>query len=153
MAEALKRCSLPDEILVEDVGTGIRERLFDYILSPSICPEALVVIDAVKVEGYGPGQIVQFTPSQIPPIKVSEFSLHQFPTVNLLAELEKELGVRVEIIGIQVDHLPDEICLGLSRHVAEKVNEVCDKIVRLCVSMIKDEKISADRTAYPLSFH
>ncbi len=151
VASALKRRSLPHGVLVEDVGTGIRDRLFDYILSPALCPKALVVIDAVRVEGYKPGQILKFRPSEIPPVKVSEFSLHQFPTVNLLAELEKELDVRVEIIGVQVNHLPDRICLGLSRHVAEKVKEVCDMVVRLCASMIEDEKIFTDRASCPIS--
>ncbi len=129
--ESLKRRCLPDSVLIEDVGTGVRERLFDYLLEPAIRPELIIIVDAVDFGGLSPGAVFELKPADIPARKVHDFSLHQFPTVNMLAELEKDSGIEVKILAVQVECIPDHVRPGLSDPVAGAVERVCEIITRL----------------------
>ena len=54
---------------------------------------------------------------------MSEFSLHQSPTTNLLRELRDLNKVDVKIIACQVEHIPEEITSDLSRPVEAAVSK------------------------------
>ena len=80
---------LPDEVLALDVGTSIRDILFDLILIEKK-PERLIIVDAVDYPQRRPGEVFEIPVAGIPKQKVSDFCLHQFPTVNLLQELQEQ---------------------------------------------------------------
>jgi coenzyme F420 hydrogenase subunit delta len=42
------------------------------------------------------------------------FSLHQFPTVNLLAALKEQAKIEIIVLAAQIEIIPDEIRPGLS---------------------------------------
>ncbi len=65
----------------------------------------------------------------IPEKKISDFSLHQFPTVNMLAELQETSGLQVKIIVAQTTALPEEVRPGLSEPVQRAVALACEKII------------------------
>ena len=88
---------LPDDVLALDVGTSIRDILFDLILSDKK-PQQLIIIDAVGYPDRQPGEVFEIPVEGIPETKVSDFSLHQFPTVNMLQELKEHSGIKVKII-------------------------------------------------------
>jgi coenzyme F420 hydrogenase subunit delta len=117
-----------DNICIMDVGTGIREILFDLVLS-EIRPERIIIIDAVDM-GRKPGEVFEVSVSDMPRNKVDDFSLHQLPTSNLLRELQDEAGVEVKIIAVQVEKIPDTVSLGLSPVVAQAVPLACRIIAR-----------------------
>ncbi len=123
--------TLPDFVRLVDAGTGLREYLFDYLLLQEGRPERIIILDAVDVEGRSPGEVFVLDPSQIPTRKIHDFSLHQFPTVNLLAEIEEFTAIKVVVVAVQVEHIPDEIDPGLSQKVKDSVPLACEKIIDL----------------------
>ncbi len=68
-------------------------------------------------------------PWSIPEKKVSDFSLHQFPTVNMLAELKETSDLQVKIIVAQTAALPEEVRPGLSDAVQQAVPLACELIM------------------------
>jgi coenzyme F420 hydrogenase subunit delta len=58
--------------------------------------------------------------------KVNDFSVHHFPSLNLLKELSETAGVEVRVLTVQVDCLPEEIQPGLSPAVAAAIPLACD---------------------------
>ncbi len=120
--------NMPDEILLEDVGTGIREYLFDFILASETAPEHLIVLDAVDFENRLPGEVFTITPDTIPAKKIHDFSLHQFPTVNLLQELAEHIGIDVHIVAAQIEFIPNEINPGLSSTMEKAVKKASNAV-------------------------
>ncbi len=119
---------LPDDVLALDVGTSIRDILFDLILSDKK-PQQLIIVDAVGYPDRQPGEVFEIPVEGIPETKVSDFSLHQFPTVNMLQELKEHSGIKVKIIVGQTEPLPEEVRPGLSAAMQEAVAAACEKIV------------------------
>ncbi len=125
----------PEHVLLEDVGTGVREYLFDFILAPDIAPKHLIILDAVDFQGRKPGEVFAITPDTIPANKIHDFSLHQFPTVNLLRELSEHTGIVIHIIAAQVEHIPDKIAPGLTPSMKNAVKEASAKVKKLLSSI------------------
>lgn len=127
--ERLQRAALPETVEAIDVGTSIREHLLDYLLDPRLRPQRLVVVDAAYREGVEPGMLFHCRPGDLSPCKTHDFSLHQFPTVNLLAELEAETGTQVELLLAQAATLPEAIAPGLSPAMDRAVARACELIL------------------------
>ncbi len=121
---------LPGDLLVQDVGTGIREILFDLALSEKK-PQKLIIVDAVDYPDRTPGEVFEISVDGIPAKKTSDFSLHQFPTVNILKELQEETDIAIHIIVAQVAHLPEEVQPGLSAEITRALPEVCNRLISL----------------------
>jgi coenzyme F420 hydrogenase subunit delta len=123
-----EKYQLPDDVLALDVGTSIRDILFDLILSDKK-PQQLIIVDAVGYPDRQPGEVFEIPVEGIPETKVSDFSLHQFPTVNMLQELKEHSGIKVKIIVGQTEPLPEEVRPGLSAAMQGAVRLACEKIV------------------------
>jgi coenzyme F420 hydrogenase subunit delta len=124
-------CILPDTVTAIDAGTGIREYLFDYLLAPESRPERVIVLDAVDLPDRKPGEVFQLDISSIPSKKIHDFSLHQFPSINLLAELQEHTGMRVDVLAAQVGSIPSEISPGLSSAMTAAIKPACEKILQI----------------------
>jgi len=109
-----------------DVGTGARKVLFNLVLSERT-PSLVIVVDAVD-RGRSPGDLFWIDIGEVPAEKADDFSLHQAPTSNLLAELRDERGVTVEILACQPAHTPREVEHGLSSKVSAAVGKACEMI-------------------------
>jgi coenzyme F420 hydrogenase subunit delta len=129
--EQLHQSDLPESVRAIDAGTAIREYLLDYLMLPALRPAMLIVVDAWSAEGDAPGQVRQCVPADLPVQKTHDFSLHQFPTVNLLAELEKETGIEVVLIIAQTANIPDRIEPELSPVMRTAVDAACARILRI----------------------
>ena len=132
------RYALPDTIQGIDAGTGVREYLFDYLLMEEGRPERIIIVDAVDFVGRLPGEVFEIRPEQIPAKKIHDFSLHQFPTVNLLQELSLHTGIEVLILAAQIKHIPNEIAPGLSSEMEMAVTETCEKISQILSITVKE---------------
>ncbi len=137
ISEMKKKYIFPRNVTLEDVGTGIREYLFDYLLAPDLTPDLVIILDAVDFQGRRPGEVFVMSPDSIPSQKIHDFSLHQFPTVNLLKELSEFTGATVRIIAAQIEYIPNEIRPGLSKamqravkHAGEKVRSLIKEITQ-----------------------
>lgn len=123
--------TLPGNVQAVDAGTGVREHLFDYLLSEEGRPRTVVILDAVDFSGRKPGEVFRISPADIPAKKIHDFSLHQFPTVNLLLELQQHTGIRVIILAAQVEYIPEEIAPGLSPAMSAAVSTACEEVFRI----------------------
>ncbi len=118
--------SIPENICLLDVGTGIRKILFTISLSEPR-PKEIVVIDAVD-KGRKPGEIFDISIDEIPLEKIDDFSIHQVPSSNLLKELQDLCSVRVRIMACQVKTIPETMQSGLSEPVKKAVPLMAQKI-------------------------
>lgn len=143
VVDALNSCyTLPPTIQAVDVGTCVREYLFDYLLLEDGRPDIIIIVDAVDFPDRRPGEVFQIRPGQIPAKKIHDFSLHQFPTVNLLQELEQHTGIKVVILAAQIDFIPEEIAPGLSQAMTEAVSPACAEIVKILSGLVRGRSFS-----------
>lgn len=126
----LEEIGLPQAVQATDVGTSIREQLIDYLMAPQLRPQVLVVVDAAYRDGIPAGSVWCCRPQELPACKAHDFSLHQFPTVNLLAELEAEAGMQVALVLAQATTLPQAIAPGLSPAMMQAVEQACTLILQ-----------------------
>jgi coenzyme F420 hydrogenase subunit delta len=105
--------NLPGDVLAMDVGTSIRDILFDLALSEKK-PAKLIIVDAVEYPDRTPGEVFEIPVEGIPEKKTADFSLHQFPTVNILQELKDQTAIEVRVIVGQAEKIPEEVGPGLS---------------------------------------
>lgn len=115
---------VPADACVLDAGTGVRKLLFTLCLS-SVRPERLLIVDAFDA-GRQPGELFEIDPSEIPFIKMDDFSMHQLPTSNLLRELQT--GVEVRVLACQTAPLPQQVNPGLSEAVQLAVPRATERI-------------------------
>jgi len=135
---------LPASATAIDAMTGIREYLFDYLLSEEGRPEQIIILDAVDFPEHTAGDVFLIDSSSIPAKKIHDFSLHQFPTVNLLHELEEHTGIDVTIIAAQIEYIPAEIEPGLSQPMTTAVSKACEMIMQMLSETSPEEVILDD---------
>lgn len=121
-------CSLPDSVAAIDCGTSIRDILFDVLLSARK-PRKMIIVDVTDSPGLAPGDVREIDIDQIRPEKIGDFSLHQFPTTNMLKEIKQETLVDVRVFVAQVASLPSEVKPGLSEPVAAAIAPMCARIL------------------------
>ena len=119
--------ALPEEVLALDVGTGIRDLLFNLAFSDHK-PRLLIIVDAVEYPDRQPGEIFEIEVDGIPLKKTADFSLHQFPTVNFLKELKDHTQIEIKILVAQTKEVPEEVKPGLSPAVEQAVPQVCARL-------------------------
>jgi coenzyme F420 hydrogenase subunit delta len=106
---------LPEGTCLIDAGTGAARLLFDVLLSPQR-PARLLLLDAVDLPGRSPGELFWLSPNDLPGNKRDDFSLHQLPGADLLAELTRA-GCQVAVLACQVKSIPAEMSEVLSPEV------------------------------------
>jgi len=126
--------TLPDCVLVMDAGTGIRDLVFDLLLMDTP-PELVMIIDAITVPDRRHGEVFTIDVAKVPKKKLADFSLHQCPSSNLLAQLAQR-GTKVEIIAMNTEFIPDEICPGLCPAAKKAVKEAAQLIIEKLKSRI-----------------
>ncbi|MGQ9921548.1 MAG: hydrogenase maturation protease [Desulfobacca sp.] len=126
--ELLAQHRFPPAVRVEDVGTSIRDLLFDLLLAPHR-PQKILIIDAARQPGRQPGELFELAVDQIAAEKVNDFSVHHFPSLNLLQELAASGGVEVRLLTVQIEQIPEEIQPGLSPAVAAAIPAACQWVL------------------------
>ena len=119
---------VPDDVLALDVGTSVRDILFDLVLSDKK-PKKIFIIDAVEYPNRKPGEVFEIPVEGIPDKKISDFSLHQFPTVNMLQELQEHSPIDIKIIVAQIELIPEEVTPGLTPTMANAVEATCHRLL------------------------
>jgi len=124
--ELQKNYNLPEDIVVINAGSSVRNILFDITLSERR-PRKIIIVDAVDA-GKTPGEIFELPIDEIPEKKIDDFSMHQLPTSNLLKELKDFCKVDVIIIACQVENIPEEVTTSISKKITDAIPEVCKRI-------------------------
>lgn len=115
---------LPHAAGAFDVGTSISDILFDFLLSP-VRPSHLFIVDAVSAPNRNPGELFEMEIQDLPAAKSVDFSLHQFPSVNLLQELRDFAGIQVRVLAVQAARIPEAVQPGLSPEVRAAIPGAC----------------------------
>ena len=132
-AVARRLCEMadaPQGLCAMDVGTSVRQVLFDVLLGP-MRPRRIVVVDAVDL-GREPGEVWSIEASELPEVKLDDFSMHQLPTSNLLRELSELAGVEVTCVVGQVSAFPDEVQPAMSAPMRRAVGQAAEMVLRMC---------------------
>ena len=131
VAEHLEREGLiPSHVSVINAGTGVREVLFDLVISDRR-PKKVIVIDAVDKK-RSPGEVFRIDVGEVPTHKVDDFSLHHLPSTNLLKELNDLCNVEVIIIVGQIESIPEMVRPGLSDALRKSVALAAQEVLRAC---------------------
>jgi coenzyme F420 hydrogenase subunit delta len=125
-----QRFNLPDYAHAEDVGTAIRGVLFDITLLDKR-PEHIIVLDAVDKPGRTPGEVFEIAVDDIPEEKIVDYSVHQYPTTNMLKGIQDQCGVKVTIVVGQVGSKLEEVRPGLSKPMRAAVVKAAEKVAEL----------------------
>jgi coenzyme F420 hydrogenase subunit delta len=121
---------LPDFSHAEDVGTSVRDILFNITLLEKH-PEHIVILDATDRPGHKGGEVFEISVDEIPEKKIVDYSFHQFPTTNMLKEIQELRGIKVTIIVAQVAEKLEEVGPGLSKPMRAAVAEAAQKVADL----------------------
>ncbi|TGE31106.1 hydrogenase maturation protease [Desulfosporosinus sp. Sb-LF] len=128
--ECLKaKYQLPDGVEVIDAGTSAGDLLLDALLGER-GPKQVILIDAIDL-GLKPGTVKEIDLEEIPLNKRDDFSVHQFPSLDILKKLRDSKSVDVRFLGCQVESIPEEICQGLSDSVAHAVLITAEAVVSM----------------------
>ena len=96
----------------------------------------VIIIDAVRGGGGGPGSVYRFTDKELPPAHLFMMSLHDLNLVDTLSlgrQIQPELMPdHIVIIGIEVERV-EGICMELS----PKVQAAADKVIRIVFEEIE----------------
>lgn len=120
--------TVPDDVCVLDVGTSVREILFDTILSEKK-PSKIVIVDAMDCSRE-PGELFILDLDGIPEVKLDDFSMHQIPTSNLLRELRDLCGIEVVVLACQVATKCEMVNPGLSSPVEAAVKPAAELLAK-----------------------
>jgi len=123
---------LPEDVYVLDAGTGVKDILLSVALS-EVRPERIILVDSLNLGGK-PGTIAEISIEDLPAEVSGNYSLHNFPTRKLLAELRDVHGVGVNIITCQVGGNTQNIEIGLSKPVERAVPRVAKMILEKLAS-------------------
>ena len=121
-----EHCRAQPDVAVLDVGTGVREILFNIILAEKK-PARIVIVDALDC-GREPGDVFSVSIEEIPEKKTHDFSVHLMPTLNMLKELRDLCHVEVVILAAQPESIPEMVYSGLSLKMEAAVSKVADYI-------------------------
>jgi|GEM_PF-77973 coenzyme F420 hydrogenase subunit delta len=123
---------LPSDVAYLDVGTAVRDILFDMLLSRKY-PRQIIIVDAMALKDASPGEIREIGLDEIQPAKIVDYSLHQFPTTNMLKELRQHTDIDVRILVVNPADIPSEVHPGLSASVQAAVRPMCQWIMDILV--------------------
>lgn len=117
-----------------DAGTSVRDLLFDLLVLGTKL-KTIIIIDAVDHERRSPGDIFEMDMDQISENKIADYSLHQFPSSNMLKDLEAFSQIEVHFFAVQIETIPDCIKPGLSKPVEKSVTKMCHLILQRITEM------------------
>ena len=127
----LKNCDIPEDVYVMDVGIGSGDILFNVALSQTK-PEKIIILDAVDMKKK-PGEVFQLSVDELPTSKLSDFSMHFFPSANLLREMRDQMKIDIIIVACQAERMPDSVSTGLS----DSVKQALPKAVELALKLAR----------------
>ena len=121
--------SLPEGVLAVDIGTGIKDFLFDLIMAP-VKPGKIFILDAISQPDRNAGELFEIRLERFREGKAGDRLFHQFPSLDQLQQLGSLTGVDIRIVVVQTKEVPDSVRPGLSPEVKEAVPRACDWLIK-----------------------
>jgi coenzyme F420 hydrogenase subunit delta len=120
--------TLPRDTACLDVGAAVNEFLLD-ILFLRQKPSQIIIIDAMEIPGAGIGEIKEIRIRNNQPVKLCDFSLHQFSTVNMLKTIRSHSAIDVRMLVVNSGEIPSQVKPGLTPEVESAVPLMCERIL------------------------
>jgi coenzyme F420 hydrogenase subunit delta len=120
---------IPETVSVLDMGTGIREILFDLLLAPTK-PKRLFILDTITGSGKKAGNFFEIDPAEVEGEKMKGSPYHRFPSLGQLYALEALIGIDIRVIAVQAKEIPEMVRPGLSPEVQAAIPQVCDWLIQ-----------------------
>jgi len=131
VAEYLENaCRIPGHVSVINAGTGVREMLFDLVISEQR-PKKIIVIDAIDANRV-PGEVFKIPLEEMPEHKTDDFSIHHMPTTNMLKELRDFCNVEVIVIVAQIESVPEGVKPGLTKSLTDAITVAAEEVLSFC---------------------
>ena len=121
--------SLPETVLALDLGTGIKEFLFDLIMAP-VKPARIIILDAISQSDRKAGELFEIQLERFREGKGGDRLFHQFPSLDQLQQLGSLTGVDIRVLAVQTKEVPDTVRPGLSPEVQEAVPRACAWLIQ-----------------------
>ncbi len=121
--------TLPETVLAQDIGTGLRDFLFDLMIAPTK-PKRIFILDAICLPDRKAGELFEIDLEQLSAGKPHGGFFHQFPTLGQLQELKGLTGVEFRILAVQTGEFPDTVRPGFSPEVKEAIPRACDWLIK-----------------------
>lgn len=134
----LKNCDIPEDVYVMDVGIGSGDILFNVALSQTK-PQRIVILDAVDLKKK-PGEVFELSIDELPASKLVDFSMHFFPSSNLLKELRDQMKIHIIIVACQAERMPESVSVGLSDSVKQSLPKAAELALKLATKSGHGEK-------------
>jgi coenzyme F420 hydrogenase subunit delta len=124
-----KNRKIPNDVYIMDVGTGAGDILFNIALSTTK-PQEIIILDSVDMKRK-PGEVFQLSLDELPADRMSDFSMHFFPSPNVLKELRDQMSIKVIIVACQAERMPDSVSPGLSDAVQKALPKAAEIVLEL----------------------
>jgi coenzyme F420 hydrogenase subunit delta len=134
---------IPEDTYLLDAGTNTKDTLLSIALS-EVKPEKIILIDSLDLRRE-PGTLIELPIENLPEDQTGYFSLHHFPTRNLLTELQDLHKVNINIIACQVERIPQQVEVGLSKPVKKAI----PKVAKIILEKINPQKPPAPPSTRP----
>jgi coenzyme F420 hydrogenase subunit delta len=122
----------PKDVHAIDLGTSIKHLLFDIVTMKPESLRQIIIVDAVAQENRNPGEFWEIDIDQMKKEKIKDYSIHMFPSVNLLKKIKEEANIDLRIIAVQTAYIPEGLDEGLSPAVAAAVPRIVEGILTDC---------------------
>lgn len=123
---------LPEDVHALDLGTSIKHLLFDIVTMKPEALQRIIIVDAVAQENHSPGEFWEIDVDKMKTEKVRDYSIHMFPSVNLLKKIKDESAIDLKIIAVQTEHIPEGMEERLSPAIQAAVPMIVDRILEMC---------------------
>jgi len=127
--------ALPGNVVALDLGTSIKHLLFDIVTMQPESLRMIIIVDATTRPDRAPGEFWEIDVEQMHPEKVKDFSIHMFPSVNLLRKIMDETRIALRIIAVQTQYIPEELDEVLSEPVRAAVPRVAQHVLEICAEV------------------
>ncbi|MEW6184172.1 MAG: hydrogenase maturation protease [Thermodesulfobacteriota bacterium] len=117
--------ALPETVAALDIGTGLKDFLFDLVLCP-VKPDRIFILDAVCRPGQKAGKMLELNVDSFQRGRPGGGPFHQFPSLQQLREIGSLTGVEIRILAVQAGEIPEAVRPGLSPAVQKAVLPTCE---------------------------
>lgn len=122
----------PEDVHALDLGTSIKHLLFDVVTMKPEKLRRIVIVDAVAQENRTPGEFWEIDVDQMKEEKIKDYSIHMFPSVNLLKKIRDEAQIDLRIIVVQTEYIPDGLDEVLTPAIQAAVPKIVDRVMEMC---------------------
>jgi len=122
----------PDDVHALDLGTSIKHLLFDIVTMRPEKLRRIIIVDAVAQENRTPGEFWEIDVDQMKKEKIRDYSIHMFPSVNLLKKIKEEANIDLRIIAVQAEYIPDGLDEVLTPAIQAAVPKIVDRVLEMC---------------------